>query len=820
MKKLHYLLLGAAALTMASCSQEDIIAPDGGGNYNVTVRLPGDMATRAVDMNTGQVANNLNYVVYDAADDTYVTDGTAKFTGTGNALLTTTVGLNLANGKSYKIAFFAQSADSEDVYDFDAQSGKITVHYENMTNEGTGQFDTYDCFVNQLETGTIGSETVNTTITLYRPIAQINWGTSDFDEDAVEKTYGPDGEFLQATLTTNAYNTFSLIDNDVDIDAGTVPVTLSNFTAPLQASGAVAAYPYIDASNQFDYITMQYLLAPKDGAVYNLNLAVNNELNTAATEHVTNEVAVSNAPVQANFKTNIYGSLLTDNVNITVTKDPNWYKPDNNYGIWDGTTVTQPAQVDGIFQIYTPGEWQWLETYNNGNAWNGKIALCADLDFNGYEVKGIRFHGDFDGQGHTMKNFTLIPRSSYATGLFAGDVGSGTLNVSNVTFDNITAVNHNSNDYGWVGVVTGDMQNGITANLSNVHVTNVNLNGIKCVAGLVAFVASGCTLNVTDCSVENSYLTNIPVAGESGFVAGLVGRAVGTVNIIEGNSVSNVNIEAYYATNRGENSIADVVGGQNITAGVTVSNVTIKATEVTTDIKVNGSTYSTLAEAITAAPSGSTIQLGLDYYDLPSNIATNKTLTLTGIGAGYTVVNSANAYWTANGCNFTFENLSMDSFVNIYNHTSMGFKGLASGTYNNVTFNGEFHVFSGTASFNNCEFNYNQASGTNYQLWCQTNEAITITDCVMNCGPARALLVYAAEPNSYGGDITINGLKVTASTNTDKGVVEIHTENYTSAGTITIANVTYPASLFGGGLWREINNNSGATTNLYNVIAN
>ena len=306
MKKLNYLLLGAAGLLLASCSNDDLQAPDGDGNYRITVKLPGDLATRA--MSDGLTADDLHVAVYDANNDNaLVTTADATF---GEAL-ETTVYLNLTNGKTYNIAFFAQSSESENVYVFDATAKTMTVHYENMLSDNNLD-DDYDCFYQLHNTGVVSNSNLGATVTLYRPVAQINWGTDDLGEDAIKDqgAFGDNGEYILTNLTTTAYTKFSLLDNDVIGDPE--PVEIRAFAAPVNEVFPVFE-PVMDPEtgeatdeNVFKYVAMQFVLAPKDVALYDLNLDINNGLNTNVTEKTNDIVYVHSAPVQANYLKNIY----------------------------------------------------------------------------------------------------------------------------------------------------------------------------------------------------------------------------------------------------------------------------------------------------------------------------------------------------------------------------------------------------------------------------------------------------------------------------------------------------------------------------------
>ena len=123
----------------------------------------------------------------------------------------------------------------------------------------------------------------------------------------------------------------------------------------------------------------------------------------------------------------------------------------------------------------------------------------------------------------------------------------------------------------------GDIQNGRTVTVSNVHVTNSHIKGISSVGSLVGFVSSGSTLNIDNCSSEGNTLTNYSVVNESGYVGGLVGRPVGKVNI-SNSSVTRTTITAFYAERRKATSVDEIVGDR--TGGASQANVTVDQTTV------------------------------------------------------------------------------------------------------------------------------------------------------------------------------------------------------------------------------------------------
>ena len=310
MKQILALSAAAMLLGVVSCSQEDIAGPQGDGNVTFTVTIPEKMGTRSFA--DGLTANDLQMAVYDAETGSLVmTPADQKFSEAASGSLTTTVSLNLASGRSYKIVFFAQNKEGG-AYTFNTDSKTITVNYGAMAT--TYNTDAFDCFYTLYETGEI-TGAINHVVTLKRPVAQVNWGTSDLAEPVVvdPNAYGADAANLVSEVSTKAYTTFDMFSGDVTGESE--EVTLPYLARPADEEN----FPV--QSDKYAYVSMQYLLVPAASSVIDITLKTANS--TTAVKPLST-VAVTNVPVQANYRTNIYGALLTNPNYFTVTKDENW----------------------------------------------------------------------------------------------------------------------------------------------------------------------------------------------------------------------------------------------------------------------------------------------------------------------------------------------------------------------------------------------------------------------------------------------------------------------------------------------------------------
>ena len=352
MKKLNYLLLGLAGLAMASCSNDDLQGP-ADGTYQLTVNLPKDIATRAIgDQITA--AQTLYYTLFDADGENVIDNGVQNL----NAGVTqTTVNLPLVKGQSYQIAFFSQSQSSTNVYSY--ENGNVTVEYKNM-NYGTDvDADAYDCFYGNLKITEVGGS-INESVTLTRPVAQINWGTNDLDAAAVTNVFGTGAANLETTLSMSAFSKLNVLTGDVSEDVTTFATT------PLPST--TETFP---VSGDYKYLAMQYVLAQTNGTpgTYDITLTVTDKENS----ETSIVIPVSNAPLQANYRTNIYGGLLTDQANFNIDLSSTWGAPD--YSV-DGAVVE--LQEDGTFKCITPVLPAGVTEADMAKADVGAVAISAD----------------------------------------------------------------------------------------------------------------------------------------------------------------------------------------------------------------------------------------------------------------------------------------------------------------------------------------------------------------------------------------------------------------------------------------------------------
>lgn len=310
MKTFKY--LAAAALTMlaVSCNKEQVTeVPDGQMvDVTFTAALPGEMATKA--LGDGQTAKTLYVSVYENdAEKTHLgdLDKTATFTD-----LKTQVTFSLVKGKTYNFVFWAQ-AEGATCYDIDDLKN-IKISYDGaVANDETR--DAFYATRKELKVNGALTETIK----LYRPFAQVNFGTADLF-DAAAAGFIPAQSAFTATDVANVFDTFNA-EGKVEGPA-TDKVTFAKAEIPGGGETLVTK-----DGTKYLWMTMNYILpVGKQGEKHISNVTA--EFIPENGDPIT--ASAPQAPVQNNYRTNILGNLLTSQVIFNVEIVPIFNEPDND----------------------------------------------------------------------------------------------------------------------------------------------------------------------------------------------------------------------------------------------------------------------------------------------------------------------------------------------------------------------------------------------------------------------------------------------------------------------------------------------------------
>lgn len=299
LKKLLYVCCAGALLSTAACSSEDV-APvaEQESLVSFTVELPADAQARSrAEYGDGLTALNLQWQVYNEAGEKMDVQGTTTFT---NRVATVT--MRLANSRKYNILFWASATGSP--YSFNPDTKEVAVNYTGVT----AQDERHDAFFAHYEMSAAVSGSISETVYLYRPFAQVNIGATDATQ---AKNAGWETETTQVTIS-KAYKTLNLYTGEV-----------SNPTEVVYAYAAKpAATETFPASVTAEYQSMVYVLTEPTSNLVDVKFEAKDNGDVITRTY-------TNVPVQRNYRTNIYGNILTEQANFTVEIVPTFNEPAN-----------------------------------------------------------------------------------------------------------------------------------------------------------------------------------------------------------------------------------------------------------------------------------------------------------------------------------------------------------------------------------------------------------------------------------------------------------------------------------------------------------
>lgn len=326
MKKI---LLSAAAIASmlftASC-QRETLDPEQQEDDVVTatlnIEVPAMPDTKSIG--DGQSALNLVFAVYDENGDELanlrqgdwdnpIGDVTDEVVFQN---LKTSVTVNLVRGKVYTFVCWAQNK-AANCYDFEDMK-KIGISYDDYNASNN---DLRDAFYACVQTEKV-TENFSQDITLKRPFAQINVGTTDFV--AAQKA-GLEIKNLYSTVTVK--NAATILETFTGKATGAAEATFAYAAAPTEDliinKSMVVNDPQTEIANKYGWLAMNYILVADgtDNGASSALAEVAFEIREGESTVITS-YEVPNVPVQRNYRTNIVGGLLTAEGTINIIIDP------------------------------------------------------------------------------------------------------------------------------------------------------------------------------------------------------------------------------------------------------------------------------------------------------------------------------------------------------------------------------------------------------------------------------------------------------------------------------------------------------------------
>ena len=758
--------IAAMAVLAGACAKEQVGQEGQTGMVTFEVENP-VAVTKAIG--DGMTAKQLYYQVFDATGNPIAGLPVQQETLSS---LKTTVSFQLIKDQTYNFVFWAQTAETGYYTVTDLRT--ITANYEGKKSND----ENFDAFFAVEKALTINGP-ITKTVTLKRPFAQINIATTDVLK-AGDTKVNLDFTGAKSAVTVKGVPTvFS-------------PLT-DEFSASVDAQFASAAIPEGNFSvtgsrDTYKYLAVNYVFAPVDGTVYDVDAAFNVD-----GKDVT--VKVPSAPAKRNYRTNIYGNLLTSTADFDVVIDPG-FAGEENMEMWDGS-ADAVTEVDGVYEIKNAAQLAWVSQQVNSGAttFSGKtVKLVDDIYLGGkswtpignvVSVPSVAFHGTFDGNGKTIHDLNVSDNTpNYSTAGLFGSLVSAT--IKDLTIENAVV---KSNHY--AGVICGYSEGEST--IQNCKVSNATVtstpellgakwdNGDK-VGGIAGYIVSA---EVTGCTVENAAIQGyrdlggiVGYANTTSKVTGNALKGTVTITVDKSHNYKEYASDAQYDANPyvGEKS-AEATVSDNTGEAVILYPTAIVSTQESFNTEIG--------------KANSTVVLAEGSYTMPSTIADG--VSIIGNGEG-TVLDMVKKNTTCK--NVTFKNVKI-LCGNGEKSDYYGFISSDNTVFENCTFTGK-HFSYGKETYKKCKF---IQDASDYNMWVYGKD-VDYIDCTFE-GKGKFLHVY----NEGNPLITVNiqGCKF-ISTVSEKPAINIKGTcgdtvlNYT----VNIVNCTVSGAFpeINGGLWQ------------------
>lgn len=477
-----YIVLVCAALMSFACSHDELLQPTDSVKSSLTFHptLGGALDTRAIGDATG-----IDQLIVGVYEGSGTLSKKLSYSDSWTNVQANGITLSLIEGRTYKLVFWAQHS-SNTAYEL-TDDGQITVDYTDYLNGGFAKMEELDAFC-ATATVTVGaSPNEQKTITLSRPLAQLNFA---------DKTTQPDPAAHRSIVTFHsiptALNPFTdaVTMTNAEDDGDDLAFTFADYDH-LQNNGTVETLPVEDENgivSNYYYVSCNYLLAPATST--NSKVAVTLEMQQPdgipiqQFEFKDDKAIV----IERNKKTNAFGAL--------VQQPQTW-------SIWDGTASTEPEKdAQNRYIIDAASDLAWLSQNDIGTA--GTFLQTVDIDMADKAIGSLKLPAGstYDGGGKQLKN--------YQNSLF-GDATE--LSVQHLMVDHITVP---SSGVTHVGVLINTLTGSATFN--NVTVSNstaTTTNGAA--GGFVGYIKNNGTepleVNFTQCTATANVVSGSLTSG-------------------------------------------------------------------------------------------------------------------------------------------------------------------------------------------------------------------------------------------------------------------------------------------------------------------
>lgn len=611
--------------------------------------------------------NDGNYTpVPDLNQTVTVTDKHAKVT------------FNLVKGQKYSFAFWAQ-AKGTGYYDTrDLRAVKMNV---DAVKANEPKMDAYFAQKNFQAFSTATEK--DTKITLYRAVAQVNFGT--INSDRIDKL----GIVKSKIKLTEVPTVFDVVRGNMD-DAYSVPAAIEF------KENALVEEKLLAADKEYDYVATCYVFAHKDQKLTDATATFWVDIRDSKGNFTTTRtVSAPNAPYKRNMRTNILGDLLTVNQDFNIVVDPDFKGGDKTYdavsaNLEKGATVTlaENYSVDSKSKGVTLGVGVTSVLNLNGKKFSNENAVTDNK-------AALQVHGDLtiNGEGEVycaggaVNNAIIVEQGGHLV------INGGTYNVGKA----------NSGKSNATIFVFGPDINGRNG--------SVEINGGVFMAEADTNDGTLFVLNQSDDITDNCF--SVKGGTFVGFNPASVNEAHGTITSFVAEGYKSVET-TYEGKQAWEVKPVEPVGTQE--------DFKTAAAEENATVVLSAGNYSlpsTIAEGVTILGSEGTV------IDIPTAVAyhgknvTFKNVTMKSPNANYTGIQHAASIkyvdCTIEGQPFSYATQAV--------YENCTFKQTSSDAYNIWTYGSK------NITFNNCVFNCAGKSVLIYNEGTLSAGVVTLNKC-------------------------------------------------------------------------------------------
>lgn len=489
-------MLVMVLMTTACTSEDELIA--NGDELNVTFTAVLDQYIDSRAISDGSMVDKLIFIAYDENGNEIAGLRQENVPVSGGHA---TVNTRVVKGHRYTFAFWAQNSNCT-AYSFGADYKSLNVDYNGHAND-----ELRDAFyaVNTDFAVDPVTEPFERNVTLHRPFAQLNFGTTTEDLETAN-AYAP-ATGSRIIITDGVFSTLNLLNG---VASNPVRVELT--------AGAFPSEKLTVEGEQYEYLSMNYLLVNNDRSDIT-GITMTTIMNREGKD-ASYPLELETLPVQRNFRTNIVGRLITKAVDFKLVIDGSFDGDYIYYGDeinWN-KNVTEPAYSNGTYTINQPTELAWFQ--DNAPVEGSTIKLMASFNMNEFPLKPLLCGArniTIDGNDNTIRGININAAGSAA--LFGNAEG---LTVRNLTIENAAVTATPDGQGNAVAAALVATASG-TLTIENVIVNYPVIKGTCMVGGMVGQVAAGANIVATDSKVANAIIENTDAASPQGLAGGMVG---------------------------------------------------------------------------------------------------------------------------------------------------------------------------------------------------------------------------------------------------------------------------------------------------------